>query len=203
MWVGRIFAYVGAGLVCFALAAPVSAAEIDEYPDPDTEKACESPTESPECAVKTFWACSEKTVETCKLMGLEVQPEGKQRKADDTPEAVAWVQPWTLPWTELLAVTNPDDTLWEIKGLRAVVPSRLRGALRSPRSLAGTFEMMILTAKADGTEEKFSVYLVQRKGAWNAVAYARWQGVKSVDDCEKRKYGSLSCRYMVIGLAPW
>ncbi len=42
------------------------AAELPPFPDAD-EKPCGNPSESPECALKTFWMCNEQNVDVCKL----------------------------------------------------------------------------------------------------------------------------------------
>lgn len=191
---------VFAALCAFAVSTAF-AADLPDYPDPDTEKRCESPGESPECAAKTFVLCSEKSVATCKLVGLDVQPDGTQHKEDETLAGDAWTKPWTLPWAELLSVTYPDYRVWEIAGLREVTPARLRGVAR--RSLTGTHEMMIRMVDAKGQEEKQSIFLAQRKGQWMATGFANWRGGSFVSTCERRKLGSLACRYTVNGLSPW
>jgi hypothetical protein len=191
------------GLALFAVALQAHAADLPVFPDADTEKHCEKPGESPECAAKTFWLCSEKSVATCKLVGLDVQPDGSQHKNDDTAEGDAWTKPWTLSWTELLNVTHSNYTIWEIKGFRELPKDRLRGVPWSRRNLAGGYEMMIDMADAAGTAEKASVFFIQRKGAWLVTGFARWRGNDLISKCEKRKLGSLACRYTVNGLAPW
>jgi hypothetical protein len=199
----RIAVTIGCGLLALGLGVVdhTHAAELPQYPDPDTEKACAGPGESPECAAKTFWLCSAKSVATCKLAGLNVQPDGSQYSDNGTAAGDAWTKPWTLPWSELLDVANPKYSVWEIKGLREVTPARLRGVAR--RSLTGTHEMMIGMINESGEEEKQSIFLAQRKGVWTATGFARWRDGEFVNLCERRKLGSLACRYTVNGLTPW
>jgi len=208
-WSGmsRIAACIGLAVFTVVLNISVvgapQAVGLADFPDSDTEKHCEKPGESPECAAKTFWLCSEKSVATCKLVGLDVQPDGSQYKADDTLEGDARTKPWTLSWTELLNVTHPNYTVWELKGFRELPKDRLRGVAWSRRSLAGSHEMMIAMADARGITERESVFFIQRKGVWLVTGFARWRGNDMVNACEKRKLGSLACRYTVNGLAPW
>jgi hypothetical protein len=189
------------GVFAMACHAHVWAADLPDYPDPDTEKTCETPGESPECALKTFWLCSEKSVATCKMVGLEVQPDGSQHKDDGTALGDAWTKPWQQHWTELLNVTHSNYGVWELKGLRENTWARLKGVAR--RSLTGSHEMMIRMVNARGEEEKESVFFIQRKGVWLATGFARWREGDSLNTCEKRKLGSLACRYTVNGLTPW
>lgn len=198
----RIAAIIGLAVFAVALNS-AHAAELPAFPDADTEKHCEKPGESPECAAKTFWLCSEKAVATCKRVGLDVQPDGSQYKDDDTLEGDARTKPWTLSWTELLNITHPQYTIWEIKGFRELPKDRLRGVSWSRRNLAGSHEMMIGMADAAGREEKQSVFFIQRKGVWLVTGFARWRSTDMINACEKRKLGSLACRYSVNGLAPW
>jgi hypothetical protein len=197
----RIAALIVLGVFAVAFSAASTAAELPVYPDPDTEKTCETPGESPECALKTFWLCSEKSVAICKMVGLDVQPDGSQHKDDETAAGLAWTKPWAQPWTELLNVTHSNYTVWELKGLRENTSQRLRGVAR--RSLTGSHEMMIRMVNPRGEEEKESVFLVQRKGVWMATGFARWREGDVLNTCEKRKLGSLACRYTVNGLSPW
>ena len=188
----------------FMLPAVTFAAETPAtYTDSDTEKPCGAPGESPECAAKTFWLCSEKSVATCKLAGLTVQADGAQHKEDGTVASEAWVKPWTWTWTSLLAVTHADYTVWQIEGFREVTQPRLRGVPGNRRALTGSHELMIKMVNADGKEEKESVFLVQKKGVWSATGYAKWLNGEAVNACEKRKLGSLACRYTVLGLTAW
>ncbi len=193
------------GLMALLVAAtlPASAAEPPDYPDADTEKPCTSSGESPECAAKTFWLCSEKSIATCKLVGLTVQADGSQHKGDGTLIGDAWTRPWTLTWTELLEVTHANYTVWQIEGLREVVPGRLKGVPLSRRSLTGSHEMMVKMVSATGVEERQSVFLVEKKGVWTATGFAKWRKGERVSACDKRKLGSLACRYTVPSLAPW
>ncbi len=191
-------------LVASAVALqPVMAAELPVYPDADTEKPCTTSGESPECAAKTFLLCSEKSIATCKLAGLTVQPDGSQHKSDGTLTGDAWTKPWVLTWTELLSVTHADYVVWQIEGLRDVVPGRLKGVPGSRRSLAGSHEMMIKMVNAKGEEERQSLFLAQKKGVWSATGFAKWRKGQSIAVCDKRKLGSLACRYNVPGLAEW
>ena len=200
----RWTATVGLGLfAAFVYAAPLAAAELPVYPDPDTEKACVSPGESPECAAKTFLMCSEKSVATCKLIGLTIPPDGAQHKDDGTATGDLWNKPWTLSWTELLRITHPDYAVWEIEGLREIVPPRLRGVPGSRRALTGSHELMIKMVNGKGVAEKQSIFLVEKKNAWAVTGFAQWRGTDVLSTCEKRKPGSLACRYGVTGLAPW
>ncbi len=186
--------------VGFAAAAPEAPLT---YPDSDTEKPCSTPGESPECAAKTFWLCTEKSVATCKLAGLTVQPDGAQHKEDGTVASEAWVKPWTWTWTSLLNVTHADYTVWQIEGLREVTQPRLRGVPGSRRPLTGSHELMIKMVNAGGDEEKESVFLIQKKGIWSATGFAKWRNGEIINACEKRKLGSLACRYGIPNLAPW
>ena len=199
----RYFALFGLGVMA-AMAAPLTAAELPVYPDPDTEKPCASAGESPECAAKTFLLCSEKSIAICKVSGLNVQADGVQHKGDGTTvEGEAWTKPWTLTWTELLHVTHPSYTVWQIEGLREVVPARLKGVPGSRRALTGTFELMIKMVNAAGKEERQSIFLAQKKDVWATTGFARWSEGKPIAICDKRKLGSLACRYAAPGLASW
>jgi hypothetical protein len=174
------------------------------YPDPDTEKPCAGPGESPECAAKTFWLCTEKSITICKLAGLNVQADGSQHKEEEgTVVGDAWTKPWTLSWTELLQITHPKHTVWQIEGLRENTSQRLRGVPGNRRALTGSHELMIKMVDAGGAEEKQSVFLVQKKNLWSVTGFARWRGTQRINACERRKLGSLACRYTVPGLALW
>lgn len=185
------------------MATPATAAESTLYPDTDTDKPCTSPGESPECAAKTFWLCSEKSVATCKLAGLNIQADGTQHKDDGTAKGDAWLRPWTLTWTQLLEVTHPDYTVWQIEGWREVTGQRLRGVPGSRRNMAGALEMMVKMADAGGKEERQSVFLAERKGVWTVTGFARWREGRNVNACDKRKLGSLACRYAIPGIGSW
>jgi hypothetical protein len=204
-WSGMRRIIMFLSLVAFAVVpnSTPRAAELAGFPDSDTDKHCEKPGESPECAAKTFWLCSEKSVATCKLVGLDVQPDGSQYKADDTVEGDARTKPWTLSWTELLNVTHANYMVWEVRGFRELPKDRLRGVSWSRRALAGSHELMISMVNARGEAEKESVFFIQRKGVWLVTGFARWRGNDAITTCEKRKLGSLACRYTVTGLAPW
>ena len=191
------------GLWAAGVAMAAQGGEALEYPDPDTEKACTTPGESPQCAAKTFWLCSERSVATCKLAGLTVQPDGTQRKEDGSVTGEMWLKPWAFTWTELLGVTHANYRVWQIEGLREITPQRLHGVPGSRRPLTGSYELMINMVDAGGAEEKQSVFLAERKGVWAATGYARWRAGEPVNTCEKRKLGSLACRYTVTGMAPW
>ncbi len=199
----RIILFLVCGLAVAGAAYAGAATEPLEYPDPDTEKACAGPNESPQCAAKTFWACSEHSAATCKLAGLNVQADGAQHKEDGTVGGEAWAKPWTLSWTQLLDVTHKNYRVWQIEGLREVTPQRLRGVPGSRRPLTGSHELMIKMVNGAGVEEKESVFLIQRKGQWSATGFALWRNGDPVNACEKRKIGSLACRYTVTGLAAW
>ncbi len=191
------------GIGTVGMSAAGLAAPIGDYPDADAETHCTSSGESPECALKTFWACTEKSVATCNKVGLDVQADGTQYKADQTMEGDVWSQPWTMSWAELLDVTNPAYTIWEVRGFRQIAPNRLRGVPSSRRGLAGTHEVMIGMVDEKGQELKQSVFLTQRKGQWMATGFARWKGADFINLCQKRKLGSLGCRYTVTNLAVW
>jgi hypothetical protein len=147
--------------------------------------------------------CSEKSVATCKLAGLNVQADGAQHKDDGTSKGTAWTRPWTLTWTELLNVTHPDYTVWQIEGWREVTSQRLRGVPGTRRNMAGQLEMMIKMADAAGKEERQSVFLAERKGVWSVTGFARWREGRNVTSCERRKLGSLACRHTVPGITAW
>ena len=196
-------AILGVAVFAVGLADPLPAAELSDFPDADTEKHCTSAGESPECVAKTFMLCSDKSVATCKLAGLNVQPEGTQYKDDGTLVGDVWTRPWTLSWTELLGVTHANYAIWEIKGLRQVVPGRLRGVPWTRRPLTGTHELMIDMVTAQGESEKQSVFLARKQGTWVATGYARWRDDEYIDTCERRKFASLACRYAIPGLLPW
>jgi len=191
------------GLLIAASAFAGQTAEPVVYPDPDTDKPCSTPGESPECAAKTFMLCSEKSIAICKLMGLNVQADGSQHKEDGTLVGEAWTKPWTLTWTQLLEVTHPKYTVWQIEGMRDVTPQRLRGVPGSRRALTGSHELMIKMVNAGGDEEKQSIFVVQRKGNWAATGFAKWRKGETANACDKRKLGSLACRYTVTGLSAW
>jgi hypothetical protein len=182
-----------------------NAAPIGNYPDADSEKHCSAPGDSPECVLKTFWACNEKSVATCKKAGLDVQPDGAQHRDDGDRLGEIMLKPWTIEWSEILDITNPADTVWEVRGFREVVPRRLRGVAGSRRRLAGTHEIMIGMVSEAGEEVKQSVFVTQRKGQWMATGFMRWKGKDNqpVDLCQRRKLGSLGCRYTLTGLTPW
>lgn len=199
----RAFLTAALGVMLAGAAYGGAAPQAMDYPDPDTEKACAAPGESPQCAAKTFWLCSEKSIATCKLAGLNVQADGTQHKQDDTLEGEAWIKPWTLSWTQLLDVTHKNYSVWQIEGVREVTGQRLRGVPGSRRALTGSHEMMIKMVNTAGIEERESVFLVQRKGQWFATGFAIWRNGELVSACEKRKLGSLACRYTVNGLTPW
>ncbi len=199
----RMAALCLAFMAAFLYAAPMIAAELPVYPDSDTEKACVSAGESPECAAKTFLMCSEKSVATCKLIGITIPADGAQHKDDGTVAGDIWNKPWTMTWTEILRETHPDYGVWQIEGLREVVSPRLRGVLSGRRGLAGTHELMIKMVNAKGQAEKQSLFFAQKKGAWVVTGFAQWRGDDVLSVCEKRKQNSLACRYGVPGLSPW
>lgn len=183
------------------IAAP--AAEPTTYPDADTEKACGNPAESPECALKTFWMCTEQTVATCKAVGLDVAAEGAQRRDDGSAMADTWLRPWSMPWNDLLNAASADYDVVELRGTREVSNSRIRGLRRAPRSVVGATEMMVYLVDGSGTTEKVSVFMTNRRGNWSVIAYARWRDEESMNDCDRKKQGSLACRYIITGMSPW
>jgi len=199
----RLRVILGLGLLAL-FALPLRAAELPAYPDSDTEKACDSAGESPECAAKTFLVCSEKSIAVCKIVGLNVQADGTQHKSDGTAKGEVWTKPWTLNWNQLLHVTHPTYNVWQIEGLREVTPARLKGVPGSRRGLTGAYELMIKMVNAAGKEERQSVFLAEKKDVWTATGFARWSDDgKLISICDKRKLGSLACRYAVPGVAAW
>jgi hypothetical protein len=181
-----------------ALMGPAQAAELPVYPDSDTEKACASAGESPECAAKTFLLCSEKSIAVCKVAGLNVQADGMQHKSDGTVEGDVWTKPWAMTWNDILHVTHPTYRVWQIEGLRELPPARLKGFPGSRRGLAGSHEMTIKMVNAAGKEERQSLFLSQKKGVWTTTGFARWNADdKPLVICDKIKLGSLACRYAV------
>lgn len=169
----------------------------------DPEAACGGPTESPMCALKTFWMCNEQNVAACRLVGIELQPDGPQRKDDGGFAGDAWLRPWTVAWSQLLDLASPDTDVWELRGVREVSHSRIRGLRRAPTPVIGAYEAMIHTVDADGVTEKVSVFVEQRKGAWQVLAYARWRNEESFDACDRKKLRSLACRFLITGMRPW
>lgn len=186
-----------------AIATPAAlAASPTTYPDAD-EKRCSNPTESPECALKTFWMCNEENVEICKLIGIDLQPDGTQKRDDGGYTAEIWRRPWTMPWSALLNEASKDYDVWEIRGIREVAHNRIRGLRRAPKPVIGMQEMMVYMVDANGIVEKASVFLEERRGNWSVAAYARWKNEESVDPCDRKKLRSLACRYSITGMRPW
>lgn len=199
----KVFQFAAlAALVLLATAGGAGSAELPTYPDAD-EKMCGTPNESPECALKTFWMCNEQNVDTCKMIGIELQPDGTQKRDDGSYAADVWRRPWTLPWSALLNETNKDQDVWEMRGIREVSHSRIRGLRRAPVPVIGAYEMMVYTADAGGVIEKTSVFVEERKGGWSVMAYARWRDEESIDPCDRKKLRSLACRYSITGMRPW
>jgi len=185
-----------------AIASHASAANLAPYPDAD-EKRCGNPSESPECALKTFWMCDEQNVEVCKMVGIDLQPEGTQRRNDGSYTADVWLRPWTMPWSALLNEASKGHDVWELRGIREVAHNRIRGLRRAPEPVIGMQEVMVYMTDAAGVVEKVSVFMEERRGSWSAVAYARWRNEESIDPCDRKKLRSLGCRYSITGMRPW
>jgi hypothetical protein len=183
-------------------AAPARAAAPPVYPDAD-ETRCGSANESPECALKTFWMCNEQNVDICKMIGIELQPDGTQKRDDGTYAADVWKRPWTMPWSALTNEVNRAHDVWELRGIREVAHNRIRGLRRAPRPVIGMQEMMVYMVEAGGTVEKVSVFMERTRGAWNVAAYALWRDEESIDPCDRRKLRSLACRFSITGMRPW
>jgi len=185
-----------------ALGGDAHGAVLSPYPDAD-EVRCTTATESPECALKTFWMCNEQNVEVCRLVGVELQPDGDQKPDDGSYAADVWKRPWTMPWSALTNEVNKDASVWELRGIREVAHNRIRGLRRAPEPVIGMQEMMVYVVNADSAIEKVSVFLEERRGSWNVAAYARWRDEDSVDPCDRKKLRSLACRYSITGMRPW
>lgn len=185
------------------LATTVSyAADLAVYPDAD-EKRCGSSNETPECALKTYWMCNEQNVEICKLVGIDLQADGAQKRDDASYAADVWRRPWTMPWSALINEVSKDYDVWELRGIREVAHNRIRGLRRAPEPVIGMQEMMIYMVDAKGVTEKVSVFLDERRGGWNVVAFARWRAEESIDPCDRKKLRSLACKYSITGMRPW
>lgn len=198
---GTLSALCGA-LFALLPADPAVAADLPIYPDAD-EKMCGAAAESPECALKTFWMCNEQNVEVCKMVGIELQPDGTQKRDDATYAGDVWRKPWALPWSALLNENSKDYDVWELRGTREVAHNRIRGLRRAPEPIIGMQEMMVYMVSKDGAIEKASVFMEERRGAWSVVAYARWRDEESIDPCDRKKLRSLACRYSITGMRPW
>ncbi len=193
-------------ILCTALVGLLSGAAygagLPPYPDSD-EKKCGNPTESPECALKTFWMCNEQNVDICKMIGIDLQPDGAQKREDGTYASDVWRKPWTLPWSALLNENSKDYDVWELRGIREVAHNRIRGLRRAPEPIIGMQEIMIYMVGKDGVTEKASVFMEENHGSWSVVAYARWRDDESIDPCDRKKLRSLACRYSITGMRPW
>jgi hypothetical protein len=198
----RLFPILCAGLFAALAGGGAVAADLPPYPDAD-EKMCGTPTESPECALKTFWMCNEQNVEVCKMVGVDLQPDGTQKRDGATYAGEVWRKPWTLPWSALLNENSKDYDVWELRGIREVAHNRIRGLRRAPEPVIGMQEMMVYMVGKDGVIEKASVFMEERRGAWSVVAYARWRDEESIDPCDRKKLRSLACRYSITGMRPW
>ncbi len=197
--------YLAIPALAAMLATPLPsalAADPAAYPDSD-ETRCGNPTESPACALKTFWMCNEENVEICKLVGIDLQPDDTQKRDDGGYTAEVWRRPWTMTWSALLNEANKDYDVWVIRGIREVAHNRIRGLRRAPEPVIGMQEMMVYMLDGDGTVEKASVFLKERRGTWTVAAYARWRNEESIDPCDRKKLRSLACRYSITGMRPW
>lgn len=198
----KLFSILYAGLFAALCAGHANAAEVPSYPDAD-EKMCGNPNESPECALKTFWMCNEQNVDICKMIGLDLPPDGPQKRDDATYAGEIWRKPWTLPWSALLNENSKDYDVWEMRGIREVAHNRIRGLRRAPEPIIGMQEMMVYMVGKDGVIEKASVFMEESRGNWSVVAYARWRDEESIDPCDRKKLRSLACRYSITGMRPW
>jgi hypothetical protein len=185
-----------------AIAPDAPAADLPPFPDAD-EKRCGNPNESPECALKTFWMCNEQNVEICKMVGIDLQPDGTQKRDDGSYTADVWRRPWTMTWSALLNETNKDYDVWQLRGIREVAHNRIRGLRRAPAPVIGMQEMMVYMTDSAGVVEKVSVFMEEAGGNWSVVAYARWREEESIDPCDRKKLRSLACRYSITGMRPW
>lgn len=190
------------GAAAALYAAPAQTATLPAYPDAD-ERRCGNPNESPECALKTFWMCNEQNVDVCKLVGIELQPEGTQKRDDGTYAGDVWKRPWTLPWSALLNEAAKEVDVWEMRGIREVAHNRIRGLRRAPAPIIGMREMMVYSVEAGGAVKKTSVFMEERRGNWSVVAYAVWRNEESIDPCDRKKLRSLACRFSITGMRPW
>lgn len=198
----RLFPILCAGLFAVLSTSGVRAAEIPTYPDAD-EKMCGNPNESPECTLKTFWMCNEQNTDICKMIGIDLQPDGPQKRDDVTYTGEIWRKPWTLPWSALLNENSKDYDVWEMRGIREVAHNRIRGLRRAPEPIIGMQEMMVYMVGKDGVIEKASVFMEESRGNWSVAAYARWRDEESIDPCDRKKLRSLACRYSITGMRPW
>lgn len=195
--------FIVSTVLALGFTSPTRAADLSPFPELDTERTCTMPTESPECTLKTFWMCNEQNVEMCALVGISLRPDGDQKEDDGKLLGDIWLRPWTRTWSELLGVANPDTTVWELRGIREVAHNRIRGLRRAPEPVIGTYEMMIYMVEASGVVEKVSVFVEQRREKWEVLAYARWRDEESFDPCDRKKLGSLACRFLITGMRPW
>lgn len=202
MILARVLRFALPVLFGLLAAGAGTSAELPPYPDAD-EKMCGNPNETPECALKAFWMCNEQNVDICKMVGVELQPDGTQKRDDGSYVADVWRRPWTLPWSALLNEASKEYDTWEIRGIREVSHSRIRGLRRAPEPVIGAYEMMVYMADSGGVVEKASVFVEERKGNWTVMAYARWRNEESVDPCDRKKQRSLGCKYSITGMRPW
>jgi hypothetical protein len=198
----KFIPYAFGALLAGLVMEIASAAELPTFPDAD-EKRCSTANESPECALKTFWMCNEQNVDVCKMIGIELQAEGTQKRDDGSYAADLWKRPWTMPWSALLNEVSKDADVWELRGLREVAHNRIRGLRRAPEPVIGMQEMMVYMAEGSGAIEKTSVFMEERRGSWMVVAYARWRDEENIDPCDRRKLRSLACRFSITGMRPW
>lgn len=189
-------------LIAFFAGTDTRAAELPPFPDAD-EKPCGNPSESPECALKTFWMCNEQNVEICKMVGIELQADGVQKRDDGTYTADVWRRPWTMAWSALINEASKGYDVWEMRGVREVAHNRIRGLRRAPEPVIGMQEMMVYMVDSSGVIEKASVFMQERRGSWAVVAYARWRDEESIDPCDRKKLRSLACRFSITGMRPW
>lgn len=185
-----------------AAAGAAGSSELPTFPDAD-EKACAGATESPECALKTFWVCNEQNVDICRLVGVEIQADGAQRRDDGSHAGRVWRRPWTMQWSAIVNEAGKEYDVWELRGLREVAHNRIRGLRRAPEPIIGMQEVMVYMVDAKGVIEKASVFMEERRGAWNVAAFARWREGESIDPCDRKKLRSLACRYSITGMRPW
>lgn len=202
MTLPKLLYYAAATLLTVCAAGSATPAELAVYPDAD-EKRCATPTESPECTLKTFWMCNEQNADICKLIGIELQADGTQKRDDGTYAAEVWKRPWTMPWSALTNEASKEFDVWELRGIREVAHNRIRGLRRAPVPVIGMQEVMIYMSDDEGRIEKVSVFMEERRGKWAVAAYARWRDEESIDPCDRKRLRSLACRFSITGMRPW
>ncbi len=198
----KLFSCAIPALLAGFLAWNAPAAEWPTYPDADA-KRCGNPNESPECALKTFWMCNEQNVDICKMVGIDLQADGTQKRDDGSYAADLWRRPWTMPWSALLNEASKEADVWELRGIREVAHNRIRGLRRAPEPVIGMQEVMVYAVDTTGAIEKTSVFMEDRRGSWTVVAYARWRDEESIDPCDRKKLRSLACRLSITGMRAW